>query len=145
MAVSAHWYSQAMRSAFHKEMNVEADVIKVGLASGYSYNQQTDRYYLVPNTGGELATGGGYTSGGATLTGQAVTDTGNVYTFTGSPVSWTSATFTCQQAFVYDSTPGSAATDPLISFVDMGSPQTVSSATFTIQWAGSGIAQITVS
>lgn len=144
MAVSAHWYSQAMRSAFHKEMNVEADTIKVGLAtSSYAYNQQTDRYYSVVTN--ELATGGGYTSGGATLTGQSVTDTGNVYTFTGSAVSWTSATFSCQVAFVYDSTPGSAATDPLISFVDMGATQTVSSATFTIQWAGSGIAQITVS
>jgi hypothetical protein len=79
--------------------------------------------------------GTGYTAGGATLANQAVSMAANTATFDADDVSWTSASFTCYHAVIYDVTN----TSSLICSIDFGGAQTVTSGTFTIEWNANGI------
>lgn len=131
MAASAHWYAQAFRSMAHKEVNLEADVLKMALTtSGYAYDLQNHRYFS--DVTNELGSGGGYTPGGKTLSSVTVTDTGGVWKITAATLTWTSATFTARLAVLYDSTPGTAGTNPLLAVYDFGTDEVVSAGTFTL-------------
>lgn len=85
--------------------------------------------------------GAGYTAGGVTLAGtisftQAGTNNATgTFTATTNP-SWTTATFTANQAVLYDST---ATTFQLIAFWDFGGAIPVSAGTFTLTINGSGL------
>jgi hypothetical protein len=91
-------------------------------------------------------TGTGYTAGGATVSSPTFTAGGtnnSVATWTsGTNPSWTSASFTANQAIFYES---SASTYQLICFWDFGGAITVSSGTFTLSINGSGLLTATAS
>jgi len=82
------------------------------------------------------ASGAGYTTRGQELTGVTWNEAAGTVTFDADNPSWTSATFTCRYAVIFDET---AAGDPLVCLFDFGSNQSVSNGTFTIQFNGSGI------
>jgi len=91
-------------------------------------------------------TGTGYSSGGATVSSPTFTAGGSnnsVATWTsGTNPSWTSATFTANQAIFYES---SASTYQLICFWDFGGAVSVTSGTFTLTISGSGLLTATAS
>jgi hypothetical protein len=90
--------------------------------------------------------GTGYTAGGATVSSPTFTAGGtsnSVTTWTsGTNPSWTTATFTANQAVFYES---SASTVQLICFFDFGGAVTVTGATFTLSINGSGLLTATAS
>lgn len=95
---------------------------------------------LADNTWADVSaneiSGTGYVAGGATMSGtKSVTEAATTYWDTDADQSWTSASFTCYHAVLYDST----VTDNLIATIDFGGAQTVTSGTFTIQWHANGI------
>jgi hypothetical protein len=90
-----------------------------------------DTIYTVTN---EIS-GTGYTAGGELMTSQTVTLASNTATFDAADTQWTSATFTCYHAVIYDSTN----TNSLIANIDFGGAQSVTSGTFTIIWNSNGI------
>lgn len=144
MAATAFWYAQAFRSGFHKEMNLEADTLKLMLTtSGYAYNRQTDRYQSVVTN--EIPATGGYTAGGLALSGVTVTDAGGVWTLNANAVTWSNLTAgaAIQVLVLYDSTPGSAATNPLIWLCDLGAGSTPAGIDFVVNFNASGIATVT--
>jgi hypothetical protein len=91
-------------------------------------------------------TSGGYTAGGATVASPTFTAGGtnnSVATWTsGTNPSWTSATFTANQAIFYES---SASTYQLICFWDFGGAVSVTAGTFTLSINGSGLLTATAS
>lgn len=84
--------------------------------------------------------GTGYTAGGATVASPTFTAGGtnnSVTTWTsGTNPSWTTSTFTANQAVFYES---SASTTQLICFWDFGGAVTVTASTFTLTISGSGL------
>ena len=91
-------------------------------------------------------TGTGYTAGGAavsspTWTAGGTNNTVATWTSASNP-SWSSATFTANQAVFYES---SAATYQLICFWDFGGAVPVTSGTFTLTISGSGLLTATAS
>lgn len=91
-------------------------------------------------------TGTGYTAGGVAVASPtfAAGGTNNtVSTWTsGTNPSWTSSTFTANQAVFYES---SAATIQLICFWDFGGSVSVTNSTFTLTISGSGLLTATAS
>jgi hypothetical protein len=90
--------------------------------------------------------GTGYTAGGATVASPTFTAGGSnnsIATWTsGTSPSWTTATFTANQAVFYES---SASTTQLICFFDFGGSVPVTGATFTLTINASGLLTATVS
>ena len=84
----------------NKEIDLEADTIKVSLYDNTHSFTATDTDYTTTN---ELATAGGYTQGGATLAGKSVTQAATTK-WDATDTEWTSATFTAYHAVIYDST-----------------------------------------
>jgi len=91
-------------------------------------------------------TGTGYTAGGATVSAPTFTAGGtnnSVATWTSATnPTWTSSTFTANQAVFYES---SAATYQLICFWDFGGAISVTSGTFTLNISASGLLTATAS
>jgi hypothetical protein len=91
-------------------------------------------------------TGTGYSAGGAAVSSPTFTAGGtnnSVTTWTsGTNPSWTSASFTANQAVFYES---SASTYQLICWWDFGGAVTVTAATFTLSINGSGLLTVTAS
>ena len=91
-------------------------------------------------------TGTGYTAGGATVASPTFAAGGtsnSVATWTsGTNPSWTTATFTANQAVFYES---SASTNQLICFWDFGGAVSVTAGTFTLTINGSGLLTATAS
>ena len=146
MAVTAFLFGNHFFTVHDKKSDYNSDVIKCSLHTvTYVPSQDNDDFFN--DCTNELSTAGGYTAGGTTITTPTILWTGgtNVFNFDANDAAWTSASFTCRIAVVYNSTPGTAATNPVASYVDMGGDQTVSSATFTIQFASGGIFTVTVS
>ena len=114
----------------NKEVDLEADAIKVALYNSSHSFTAGDNVYTVTN---EIS-GTGYTAGGAALASKTVTQAATTK-WDATDVTWTSATFTAYFAVIYDST----VTNDLIATIDFGGAQTVSSGTFTIQWHADGI------
>lgn len=122
-------------------MDLLSDTIKVLLTSS-TYTPNQTSHTVKSDVTNELSNGNGYTTGGETLGSKTYAVSSLVTTFDAADTAWTSATFTADNAVIYDDTPTSPA-DPLISYVDMGD-QSVSAATFTLQWHSSGILTLTV-
>lgn len=144
MTVSAKWYGQAIKKAFNKEIDWEADAIKVQLhTSSYSPDQDTHAYQS--DLSNEVSAGGGYATGGTALAGGTVIYTGasNVIKFDGSDVVWPASTITARYAVLVDTTPGSAAANPLLGYVDFGANMSSSAGNFTIAWSSDGIFTVT--
>lgn len=79
--------------------------------------------------------GTGYVANGAVLASQTVAVAANTATFDAADTEWTTATFTCYHAVIYDSTN----TSSLICSIDFGGAQSVTAGTFTIEWNANGI------
>lgn len=143
--VTAALYGLLFTSLWNKEIDFEADTIKVALAlSGYTPNQDTHDYF--DDITNEHASSGNYSAGGATLGSKTVTYTAgtNKHVLDAADTTWSASTITARYAIVYDSSPGSAATNPLICFQNFTSDQSSSGGDFTIEWNASGIVEITV-
>ena len=120
-----------------KNVNLNSDTLKVIL---------TNTAPVVGNSvyanvsGGELATGNGYTNGGGTVTGVGSSNSSGSENVAGSPFTWTASgpIGPFQYAILRDTT-----FDCLIEWWDYGSPVTMASAdTFTWTPTGSVILQL---
>lgn len=101
MSVTTKWYPSAAAQMFTGNVK-NTNTFKVALLNSYGvYNTGHGVYADVSSF--ELPTGGGYTSGGDTTTITVTSDANGSY-FTTSAVLWTAATFTFQNAVIYDDT-----------------------------------------
>ena len=126
-------YDRFKANIFNKEVDLEADTIKVMLldnshAFNSAHNQKSE---IVANE----ITGTGYSAGGAALAGKAVTQAATTK-FDADDLAWAAATFTAYYAVIYDDT---LANDDLMFCIDFGGAKTVTGSTFTIQWNVNGI------
>jgi len=142
MAVTAFWYAKAFLSMLDKEIDWEADAIKVSLHL-VAYTPDQDAHDYFDDATNEHAATGNYVAGGATLANASIANTLNVVKLDGDDTIWANSTITARYAVVYDSTPGSAATNPLLFYVDFGEDESSSSGEFKIAWHASGMATIT--
>lgn len=134
-------YNRAKVNWLNKEVDMEADTIKVALLNNsHSFNADNNVYSDISTN--ELAATGGYTTGGATLGSKAVSqdDTNDRGVFDAADSAWGSATFTAYHAVIWDDT---VSGDPLLCSIDFGGAKAVSGGTFTIQWSSNGIIRIT--
>lgn len=125
-------YNRFKANLFNKEVDMEADTLKVALLDSSHSFTATNTVWT--DVSANQISGTGYTSGGATLANGAVTEAATTK-FDADDVSWTSGSFTTAHAVIYDST----VSDNLIASIDFGGDQTVASGTFTIQWDADGI------
>lgn len=127
-------YNRFKANLMNKEIDLEADTIKIILLNNsHSFTATHNTYSQV--SANELATAGGYTAGGATLANKAVTQSATTK-WDADNVAWSSATFTCAHAVIYDDT---TTNDDLICSIDFGGNQTIAGATFTIAFHADGI------
>jgi hypothetical protein len=142
MAYTTKLYGQAPLNMAKGLFDYDTNAIKVALYTTNTINQNTDDNYTAftaANT--EVSSSGtGYTTAGKALTTKTNTSTTLVTSLGAADTSWTSATFTCRTAVVYDSV-----TDKLLGYIDFGANQSVVAGTFTISWSGGIIATITCS
>lgn len=126
-------YNRFKANLMNKEIDLEADVIKVMLLNNShsfvaTHNQKSE---IVAN---EIS-GTGYTAGGAALAGKAVTQEATTK-WDATDVEWTTATFSAWHSGIYDD---DLTNDDLICSIDFGGEKTVSAGTFKIQWHVNGI------
>lgn len=111
-------------SGMHNFSASGGDVFKIALySSSASLGLSTTAY----TASGEIS-GTGYTAGGKTLTNVEPVTSGPVACADFSDASWTSASFTCRGALIYNSTNGNRA----VAVLDFGSDKTASNGTFTV-------------
>lgn len=91
---------------------------------------------LYSDCSAQVASGGGYTTGGKALTATSAYDGDNAV-FDATDVQWTTATFTCRYAVVYNTV-----TSKIRAIYYFASDQTVTGGTFTIQWNSSGLIKV---
>jgi len=138
MAYTVKMFTNAPEKAFTGLFDWDTNAIKVALfTSTYTPAQQTDILYS--SLSNEVANGNGYTTGGVALASKTDVAATLTTTLDAADSSWTSATFTCRTAVVYDTV-----TSALLGYIGFGADQSVVSGTFTIQWAETGIATIVV-
>lgn len=126
-------YNRMLANLMNKEIDLEADTIKVMLLNdSHSF---TATHNVISDVSANEISGTGYTAGGATLANKSVTQ-GATTKFDADDTAWSSASFTAYHAVLWDDT---IATDDLICSIDFGGAKTVSSGTFTIQWDSAGI------
>lgn len=101
------------------------DVIKIAL---YTSSATIDNSTTVYSATNEVS-GTGYTAGGNTLA-PTVTQIGNYAVLDFADTSWTSASFTCRGALVYNSSKSNKS----IFVLDFGTNKTVTAGTLTIQF-----------
>lgn len=135
MAQTVRFYPRCIEAAFNKEIDFDADTIKVMLlGSGYTFSS-SDKYKS--DLSSEI-TGTGYSAGGATIGSKTITfSAGNLrVAFDGDNGIWgPGASFSgVRYAVVYDSSPATDATRPLICVVDFGSNQATVGGSFVVAW-----------
>lgn len=131
-------YQRFLANLMNKEVDLEADTIKVALMNNsHSFTGTHNTWSQV--SANELGSGSGYTTGGNALSGKAVTQ-GSTTKWDATDLQWTTATFTAYHAVIYDDT---TASDDLICSIDFGGAQAVSGGTFEIQWNAAGIITLT--
>jgi hypothetical protein len=101
------------------------DVIKIALYTSAATIDNTTTAYSATNE----VSGTGYVAGGKTLT-ATVTPDGIYSILDFADISWTSASFTCRGALIYNSSKANKS----IFILDFGTDKTVSSGTLTIQF-----------
>jgi hypothetical protein len=144
VAVTAKFFSMFFETLLNKEVDLDADTIKVMLcSSAYSPNQDTHRYKS--DVTNEI-TGTAYTAGGVSLTNITISynSSTNTITIDADDAKWTSASFTARFAIIYDTSPSGDSARPLIGYVDFGADIAVSAGTFTVAWDPAGIGTIVI-
>jgi len=126
-------YDRFKANIFNKEVDLEADTIKVMLLN--NTHAFTNTHNVKADISANEISGTGYTAGGAALAGKAVTQ-GTTTKFDANDIQWTGASFTAYHAVLYDD---SLVNDDLIASIDFGGAMTVTAGTFTIQWHANGI------
>jgi hypothetical protein len=126
--------TQAICTSFKKELmegmhdfKVGGDTFKIALyTSSASLDATTTAYSATNETSGT-----GYTAGGLALTNIAPTTSGTTAYIDFDDAVWTSASFTCAGALIYNDT---EAGNNAVCVLSFGGDQTVTSGTFTIEW-----------
>lgn len=126
-------YNRFKANLMNKEIDLEADVVKVMLLDDSHSFSAGDN--VIGDVSANEISGSGYTAGGGTLAGKAVTQAATTK-WDATDIEWTSATFTAYHAVPYDDT---IATDDLICSIDFGGAKSVTAGTFKIQWHVNGI------
>jgi len=126
-------YNRFKANLMNKEIDLEADVVKVMLLDDSHSFTAADN--VIGDVSANEIAGAGYTAGGGTLAGKAVTQ-GASTKWDATDLQWAAATFTAYHAVPYDDTIG---TDDLIASIDFGGAKPVSAGTFKIQWHVNGI------
>lgn len=151
MAISTVWAARVFECAFNKEIDMDADTIKIRayIAAGFDFNTDNDKY--LADIGGTQLSGGGYTEKTMTATGTNWLNydaANNRFYIDAQDVTWSSLetdTSGIPRYFVmYDDSPTSK---PLIAVIDLGDSTTGirHSADLVLQWNSSGIVGVTVS
>lgn len=118
--------------AVHNFGPASADTFKIALYTGAANIGPTTTVYTT--TGEVSSSGTGYTAGGNVLVISTTPTSGNnsagvpTAFISFSSATWTSATFTCRGALIYNSTQGNKS----VAVLDFGSDKTVSNDTFQI-------------
>jgi len=130
--MSSGIYNQYKADLLNKEVDMEADTIKVMLMNtSHSFTAtDTDAGDVSANE----MTGTGYTAGGQTLSGGAVTE-GATTKFDATDSAWSSATFSAYHAVLYNT----SNSNNLICSFDFGAEKAVAGGTFTVQWDTAGV------
>jgi len=129
-------YNQFKADILNKEIDWEADTIKVGLLDDNHSFTATDTDWS--DVSANEVSGTGYTAGGATLANAAVTESATTKA-SADDSTWTTASFTAAHAVIYDT----SNSNNLIASIDFGGNQTAAQGTFTIQWDSDGIITLT--
>lgn len=120
---------QTQTTSFKKELyegvhDLLTDTIKIALYTALAdLTEQTTEYTTV-----EEVSGSGYSAGGIVLTGATVNSSGSTAYVSFNNASWTSASFTCRGALIYNASKANKS----IAVLDFGSDKTVSNNTFTV-------------
>lgn len=135
--MSSGIYNRFKANLMNKEVDLEADTIKVALLNtSHAFSATNNVFGDV--SANELSSGSGYTSGGETLATKTVTQSGTTDWDADNP-QWTAATFTANHAVIYDT----SVSDNLIASIDFDGDKIVAAGTFTIQFSASGIITLT--
>lgn len=102
------------------------DTIKIAL---FNANADLSAATTVYSTNQEV-TGTGYTAGGNTLTGATVRSSGNTAYVSFDNNSWSSASFTCRGALIYNASKANRS----VAVLNFGSDKTVTNGTFTVEF-----------
>lgn len=125
-------YNRFKANLMNKEIDLEADTIKVALLNNSHSFTATNTVWGDVST--NEITGTGYTTGGKTLANKSVTEASTTK-WDADDVVWSTATLTAYHAVIYDVT----ATSNLIASIDFGGAQSVTAADLTIEWDTDGI------
>lgn len=120
---------QTQTTSFKKELyegihDLLTDTIKIALYTALADLTESTTEYTTVNE----INGAGYIAGGNILTGVTVGSSGNTAYVSFNNSQWTSATFTCRGALIYNETKGNKS----IAILNFGSDKTVTSNTFTV-------------
>lgn len=102
------------------------DTIKIAL---FNANADLSASTTAYSTDQEV-TGTGYTAGGNTLTGATVRSSGNTAYVSFDNSSWSSASFTCRGALIYNASKANRS----VAVLNFGSDKTVTNGTFTVEF-----------
>ena len=129
---------------FNKEVDYEADTIKLMLLSS-SATPNVDTHVYLADVEGDEVSGTGYVAGGETLTGKTISYNSGTDTtsFDADDVTWSSSTITARYGILYVDT-GDSSTSPIIAYMDFDAEKSSSSGDFTVQFNASGIFTATV-
>ena len=121
--------TQTQTASFQKELyegihDLLTDTIKIAL---YTANADLGANTTVYSTTDEVV-GTGYVAGGNTLTGASVNSSDGVAFVSFNNTNWSSASFTCRGALIYNSSKANRS----IAVLNFGSDKIVSNQTFTI-------------
>lgn len=152
MAVTGHVFPQFIQGMNAGSITFASGTYQMALSNAGSVGLATSGVSTAKlwtdwksNVAAEI-TGTGYTAGGSTVTGLSFTAGGSnnsVSTLTtATNPSWSAASFTANQAILYESTNNGY---QLIAFWDFGGAVTVTSSTFTLAINASGLMTATVS
>lgn len=126
-------YNRFKANLMNKEVDLEADVIRVALMTTSHSFTATDNVFA--DVSANEISGTGYTANGEALANKAVTQAATTK-FDADDTAWTTATFTTFHAVIYDDT---LTNNDLIASIDFGGEQQVTAANFTIAWHTDGI------
>lgn len=120
-------FKQQLFLAVH---DFSVDVIKIALYTSSATIDNTTTAYSVTNE----VSGAGYSAGGNTLT-CTLTSSGGYAILDFADANWTTASFTCRGALIYNSSKA----DKSIFVLDFGTDKTVSGGTFSVQFPAADV------